>query len=88
MNKSRIWADMARRKVQFHKNEDWDKIRLWGLFHWGDVSPLLKSGLLKTDMKKEHVVIWVTPSKEAWEKHIKPLIEKHTLEKLTKMAGW
>lgn len=30
-----IWAEMARRKNQFHKNEDWDKIRLWGLFKWG-----------------------------------------------------
>ena len=78
---------MARRKVRFHKNEQWDKIKLWGLFAWGDISYLLKTGELKTDMRKENKTIWVTPSKEAWEKHIQPLIKRHSLPKLTQLAG-
>ena len=48
MTKSEIWAEMARRKVRFHKDEKWDEIQLWGLFDWGDVSRLLKTGELKT----------------------------------------
>ena len=31
----KIWAEMARRKNQFHKNEDWKDIQLWGLFRLG-----------------------------------------------------
>ena len=85
---NRIWYEMARRKVQFHANEDWDKITLWGLFKWGEVSPYIKSGDLKTNMCKENKIIGVTPTKESWENNIKPLIEKHTLEELTKLAGW
>ncbi len=88
MTKEMIWAEMARRKIQFHANEDWDKISLWGLFDWSDVSTLLKSGELTTDMKKENRTIWVVPSMEAWEKHIKPLIEQYNLDELSKMAGW
>jgi hypothetical protein len=88
MSAYKVWAEMARRKVQFHKNEHWNDIRLWGLFGWGDVSRFLKSGELITDMKKYHKTIWVTPSKECWEKNIKPLIEKYSLEQLTSMAGW
>lgn len=88
LSKGLVWAEMARRKVRFHKGEDWDKISLWGLFGWGDVSHLLKTGELITTMKKENRTIWVTPSKEAWETKIKPLIEQHTLEELTQLAGW
>ena len=83
-----LWAEMARRKVQFHPNEDWDKISLWGLFHWGEVRHYLESGELITTMKKENITIWVTPSKEAWEKKIKPLIDQYDLDTLTTMAGW
>lgn len=83
-----IWAEMARRKVQFHPDEQWDEIKLWGLFSWGGVSHVVKTGLLKTDYTKENRTIWVTPSQEAWEKHIKPLIDAHTLPELLQLAGW
>ena len=85
---SQIWAEMARRKILFHPDEEWDKITLWGLFRWGNVSHLLKSGDLITDMVKENETIWVTPSKEAWEKYINPLINEHSLDTLTRRAGW
>jgi len=88
MPKSEIWAEMARRKVAFHPTEEWNTIKRWGLFDWGDVSPLLKTGELITHMKKENKTIWVWPSQAAWETHIRPLIEKHTLDELTRMAGW
>lgn len=88
MRKAEIWAEMARRKLQFHPNEEWQDIRLWGLFSWGCVSRLLKSGELRTHMRKGNKTIWVTPSPEAYEKHIKPLLERHTLEELSKLAGW
>jgi len=88
LSKSVIWAEMARRKVQFHAHEEWSSIRLWGLFNWGDVSPLIKSGELITGMTKENRTIWVRPSKEAYEKHIEPLIKRHSLEELTRLAGW
>ena len=83
-----IWAEMARRKVLFHADEDWNEIRLWGLFDWNDVSRQLERGELITDMKKENKTIWVWPSKEAWENKIQPLIEKHDLDSLTRLAGW
>lgn len=82
-----IWAEMARRKKQFHPNEQWDKINLWGLFNWGFVSHLIKKGELLTNMKKENRTIWVKPSPEAYKKHIEPLLEL-PIETLTKMAGW
>jgi len=88
MRNIQIFAEMARRKVQFHKNEEWDKIRLWGLFNWSTISRLINNGKLLTHMKKEHKVIWVTPTKETWEKEIKPLIDKYSLDELTKLAGW
>ena len=88
MRLSMIWAEMARRKVQFHRTTQWHKIRLWGLFNWGTVSRLIADGRLKTDMKKENKTIWVTPSKETWETKIKPLVDKYSLDELTKMAGW
>ena len=84
-----IWAEMARRKVQFHNNEDWDKIRLWGLFSWGAIKAQRDSGeLLCPGYTRENKIVWCQPSKEAWETKIKPLIDKYSLERLTELAGW
>jgi hypothetical protein len=88
ITKNRLWAEMARRLLQFHPGEKWNEIRLWGLFDWGDISHYLNTGELITGMKKENRTVWVVPSKEAYEKNIEPLIEKYNLEQLTKMAGW
>lgn len=88
MTNTEIFAEMARRKVQFHPSEAWDKIRLWGLFAWGDVSHMLKDGRLITDMKKENKTIWVWPSVDCWYDDIEPLIKKHSLFELSRLAGW
>lgn len=82
-----IWAEMARRKLQFHRNKNWNKIELWGLFKWRDVKSLLDKGLLITKNEQKNIIIWVKPSKEGWERKILPLINKYSLEELTKMAG-
>ena len=87
MRVSQMWADMARRKVQFHSKEDWKTIRLWGLMMWGDARPYLEKGLLLTDMKKENHTIWVRPSEEAYHKFIEPLLDK-PLTELLSLAGW
>ena len=88
LSKKTVWAEMARRKVQFHANEDPDAISLWGLFDWGAVSHMLKSGELTTHMKKENRTVWVKPGAGMYEKHIRPLIEQHSLDELTKLSGW
>ena len=88
MKVNEIWAEMARRKVQFHRTEEWDQINLWGLFLWNEIKRQLDRGELITHMGKENKIIWVQPSKETWEKKIKPLIKNYTLEELTEMAGW
>ena len=89
LKESEIWAEMARRKVQFHANEDWDKIRLWGLFSWGSIKRQRDNGeLLCPGYTRENKTVWAYPSKEAWETKIKPLVEKYTLDELLVMAGW
>ena len=88
MTKREMVAELARRKVQFHPHDRWDEITLWGLFGWGSVSKWIKKGYLVTHMKKANKTIWATPSKELWETEVKPMIDKYTLEELTKLAGW
>lgn len=83
-----VWAEMARRKVKFHSGEKWNQISLWGLFPWGMVSKMIKDGKLRTTMSKENKTIWVTPTEESWENHIKPLIETKTIHELTIQAGF
>lgn len=101
MNFNQIIAEMARRKVQFHKDENWDSISCWGLFQWGTISRyLVGNEKMKTFVKplfiasfngrKENKIIWVKPTAECWGKYIKPLIEKYNnnIAELTKLAGW
>lgn len=83
-----IWAEMARRKKQFHPTENWQDIKLWGLFRWGTVSHLLKKGLLLAPgYTSTNKTIWVRPSEEAYNEFIKPLLS-YDLETLTRWAGW
>jgi len=82
-----IWAEMARRKVKFYKDTEWYKIRLWGLFSWGDVSWLIEQGLLLTEMRRENRTVWVWPSEDIWVEHIEPLVASMTEDELSLMAG-
>jgi hypothetical protein len=88
LSKTKVAAEMARRKVRFNPHREWDTIKLWGLFLWEDVSWWIQKGDLITDMKKENRTIWVRPSKKFWESCIKPMVDNHTLDKLTRLAGW
>ena len=88
LSRSIVWAEMARRKLEFHRGIQWDKIKLWGLFRWSEIRYLLKEGLLITDMARKNKTVWVKPSRKAWDKHIEPLIEKYSLDELNAMAGW
>jgi len=89
MRDSEIWAEMARRKVQFHSGEEWNTIKLWGLFNWGAIKKQRDSGeLLCPGYTAINKTVWCQPSKEVWETKIKPLIDKYTLEELTQLAGW
>lgn len=87
LSKKVVWAEMARRKLQFHPNKEWSEIRLWGLFNWGEVSHMIKEGDLLTDMAKENKTIWVRPSEKAYKENIEPLLNKN-IEELTRLAGW
>lgn len=85
----RVWAEMARRKVQFHNGEEWNTIKLWGLFDWTYIQKYLNSGeLFSPGYTKENKTVWAYPSQKAWEENIKPLIDAHSLDELSKMAGW
>ena len=82
-----IWADMARRRRQFHSDTEWQNIDLWGLFRWTSISYWIKSGKLLTNMRRENRTVWVKPSREAYHKFIEPLLDNYSLEDLTIMAG-
>lgn len=84
---AQIAAEMARRKLQFHRNEVWDQITLWGLFSWGTVSWLIQTGQLRTHMSRRNKTVWVTPSPEFYEQRIKPLLRR-PLSEVATLAGW
>lgn len=79
-----IVYEFAYRKVKFHNNENWEDIKLFGLFNYGDVSKYLvgnpskiksfKKGLVKTNMRKENVTIWCQPTEELWNNYIQPIL--------------
>lgn len=83
-----IWAEMARRKVRFHKDEAWKTIKLFGLFNYNHIRHELKMGRLITEGKPENVTVWVVPSQQAYNDFIKPLINEFSLDELTIFAGW
>lgn len=88
MKNSMIWAEMARRKKQFHPKESWDTIILWTLHHPSEVKHLVRRGLLiPYDTETPRCWNWYYPSIEAWEKYIEPLM-KYSLNRLLILSGW
>lgn len=78
-----VAVEMARRKKVFHKNEKWNEITLWGLFTPSRIRSKLKCGkLISYKETKYKGTGWYSPSKEYWEKSIKPIVDKFTLEEL------
>jgi hypothetical protein len=89
MTKQMIGAEFARRAKQFNPNEKPMEISLWGLFDWGTVSRLIKSGEIipNAGYTKINKTIWCKPSQEFFNKYVAPLMEK-PLDELSKLAGW
>jgi len=83
-SRATIAEEFARRAIQFHSNEDPMKIRLWGLFRWGDVSHRIKTGEIIPNhgFSKENRIIWCKPSQAFYDKWIVPEINKKCLRLL------
>jgi hypothetical protein len=79
----KIWHEMAHRYVKFHNGEDWDKIRLWGLFYRSEIKPQLEKGQLIPygNYGRIRCLGWYEPSEEAYNKYIKPLIASAKVDK-------
>lgn len=89
MFKTAIAAEFAWRARIFHeKTRDPMKIALWGLFSWGSVSRLIKSGevIPNPGYTKAHKTIWCRPSQEFYDKHISPMM-KLKIGEIAEIAG-
>ena len=81
-----IAFEFARRKIRFHRDENWKDIELFGLFFWGDVSKYLvgnpgnvknfKGDYIKTSASKENRIVWCQPTDEFWNKYIQPIFNR------------
>ena len=77
-----IWMEMARRKLRFHNDEEWNQIQLWGLFRTTRIRLLLNEGLLIQTGGAIGYQIWVKPSRVAWERYIKPWCDTLTYRQI------
>jgi len=75
-SKKFIANEFARRAIKHHECEDPMKIKLWGLFQWGEVSPYIKTKEIEPNLgyTKENKIIWCKPSQAFFDKWIAPLI--------------
>lgn len=89
MRKDIIAAEFARRAKRFNPGIEPMKIELWGLFSWGAISKMVKSGEIipNTGYSKINKTLWCRPSEDFYNSHIAPLMEK-PLDELSRMAGW
>lgn len=81
-----IAFEFARRKIRFHKDENWKDIKHFGLFYWSDISKylvgnpsnikLFKGDYIKTDMRKENKIVWCQPTEMFWNKYVQPIMNR------------
>ena len=89
MKIDQVWAEMARRKVQFHNKEKWNEIRLWLLAKPREVKKFTQEGLLHAyGGETPKVLNWYQPSEEAWVKYIKPLVDNFSMGDLLILTTW
>lgn len=77
-----VTVEMARRKNQFHPTENWQDIKIWGLFYKSNIKRHLKNGWLIPYTGSLNMgnggygfrcLGWYYPTKEYWESSIEPL---------------
>ena len=75
-SKREIGAEFARRAKEFHAGEEPMKIKLWGLFKWGEVSPYIKTREIipERGFTKENKTVWCKPSQKFFDKWITPFM--------------
>ena len=85
-----IAVEMARRKLQFHNDEEWHEIDLWLLTRYVMIRHYLADGrLINTGgYKPENVTWWLKPSEDYWLNHIKPIVEQFSVEELMDTFSW
>jgi len=83
-NKDYVAVEMARRKKAFHNTENWNEIDLWGLFNYTNIKRYLDDGRLinNHNYRPENKTYWVIPSKNYWEKSIRPIVNTFTKAEL------
>ena len=70
-----IWGEMIRRKKQFHNTEEWDAIKLWGLFYKSEIKREIKSGqLVSCGEYAPRALGWYRPSEKAYKQYIEQYI--------------
>jgi hypothetical protein len=74
MGKKSVAMEFARRAKVFHPNDEPFSIKNWGLFSWGAISKLVKSGevILNSGYSKENKTVWCRPSQAFYDKWVKP----------------
>ena len=69
-----VLVNLITRYYKFHKNEELEDIKLWGLLSWREISLSVKKGLINTDYNKENYTCWFTPTTETINSYIRPFI--------------
>lgn len=60
LSKKYVGEELARRANQFHPNTNPLEIELWGLFLWGQISHLIKSGEIIIKYRQRNKTIWAS----------------------------
>ena len=70
-----VTREMVRRKVMFHRSENWRSIRLWGLFYKSEIKRHLNNGwLIPNGDYGFRCLGWYRPSREYWLSSIRPMV--------------
>ena len=77
-----VYGELLRRYVTFHEGENMYKIDMWGLDYYSEVEPLIKKGLIKTDMNKSNKTIWFRPSEYVIEHILKPSYDEFLMNRI------
>ena len=72
-------SEMIRRKKQFHKNENWKDIKMWGLFYQSEIRTELRKGWLIANYKigfyPPRCQGWYRPSLDYYNRFLKKELE-------------
>lgn len=71
-NEVEVFAELLRRYVCFHNQQEMESVKQWGLANYGEITKLRRKGYVRSTVTKVEKTGWFVPTKKIIDEVLRP----------------